>query len=277
MLEADLSLILTMATVALAAGFLDAIAGGGGLITLPALLVAGIEPVAAIATNKLQASCASVSATVSFARKGLLSWRTALPMAGASFIAGCTGALIAGLLPSGLLEKVIPPLLIMVACYFAFVRTPGNAGTAPNCSALVFGAVAVPAIGFYDGVFGPGTGSFFLIAFVALMGQGLMQALSSSKLMNASCNVGALFVFSMTGKILWPLALAMAVGAFLGAQLGARCAMRFGPGLVRPLLITVCLAMAAKLLLGGATTPGAEQPLVESEGPSMTAVSSSET
>ncbi|EIK93846.1 hypothetical protein PMM47T1_24760 [Pseudomonas sp. M47T1] len=274
MLEIELGLILTMAAVALAAGFLDAIAGGGGLITLPALLVAGIEPVAALATNKLQASCASVSATVSFARKGLFPWRSSLPMAGMSFIAGGAGALAAGLLPSGTLEKVIPPLLIAVAVYFALVRTPGNAERAPRCNAWLFGALAVPLIGFYDGLFGPGTGSFFLVAFVVLLGQGLMRALSSSKLMNASCNVGSLLVFSMTGKIVWPLALAMAIGALIGAQLGARCAMRFGPGLVRPLLVTVCVAMAAKLLFFATPPPATLPPLTDSNRVSITALSS---
>lgn len=274
MFEVELTLILTMTAVALAAGFLDAIAGGGGLITLPALLVAGIEPVAALATNKLQASCASVSATVSFARKGLLAWRTALPMAAGSFLAGGAGALAAALLPNGTLEKVIPPLLIGVAIYFAFVRTPDNVERRPRCSTLLFGAVAVPAIGFYDGVFGPGTGSFFLVAFVLLMGQGLMRALSSSKFMNASCNVGSLLVFSMTGKIIWPLALAMAIGAIIGAQLGARCAIRFGTGLVRPLLIGVCMAMAVKLLIFNAPPPTALTPRTESQSASVEPVSS---
>lgn len=274
MFEMELSLLLIMAAVALAAGFLDAIAGGGGLVSLPALLVAGIEPVAAIATNKVQASCASVSATVSFVRKGLLPWRDALPMACVSFMAGGAGAFAAGLIPSGTLDKVIPPLLIVVGVYFALVRTPGNAERPPRCSALIFGAMAVPAIGFYDGLFGPGTGSFFLVAFVVLMGQGLMRALSSSKLMNASCNVGSLLVFSMTGKIIWPLAFAMAVGAFVGAQLGARCAMRFGPGLVRPLLVTVCMAMAVKLLFFGAPMPASLPPVTEGKSASITAVSS---
>jgi len=274
MTELDLTLVLTMAAVALAAGFLDAIAGGGGLLTLPALLVAGVEPVAALATNKLQASCASVSATVSFARKGMLAWRPALPMAAGSFLAGGAGALVAALLPSGTLEKVIPPLLIGVAIYFACVRTPDKAERPPRCSALLFGAAVVPAIGFYDGVFGPGTGSFFLVAYVLFMGQSLMRALSNSKLMNASCNVGSLVVFSMTGKIIWPLALVMAIGAIVGAQLGARCAVRFGPGLVRPLLISVCMAMAVKLLFFSAPTSPELAPLTESHSASTEPVSS---
>lgn len=259
-MELELSLILLLACVAFAAGFLDAIAGGGGLVTLPALLVAGLDPLAAIATNKVQSSCASVSATVSFARKGMIEWRSGLPMAALSFLAGGTGALAAGMLPRGALEQIIPVLLVMVAVYFAWARTPDKEARKARMPPLAFALLIVPAIGFYDGIFGPGTGSFFLVAFVMLMGQGLLSAMSSSKLMNAACNLGSLWVFSLTGTILWPLALAMAAGAFIGAHLGARCAIRFGPRLIKPLLITVCLVMAMKLMVGVPSGPSPSPP-----------------
>ncbi len=265
-MELELSLILILACVALAAGFLDAIAGGGGLITLPALLLSGLEPIAAIATNKVQSSCASVSATASFARKGMLDWRAGAPMACLSFAAGGLGAMAAGLLPRGTLEQVAPVLLILVALYFAFAPTPGNEPRGPRLSPPVFALLIVPTIGFYDGIFGPGTGSFFMVAFVLLMGKGLLAAMSSSKLMNAACNLGSLLVFSLTGNIMWPLALAMAAGAFIGAQLGAHCAIRFGPQLIKPLLIIVCLVMALKLLLTN-PSPNLAQPSTIVEHP----------
>jgi uncharacterized membrane protein YfcA len=248
-LEIELSLILIMAGVALLAGFFDAIAGGGGLITLPALLLGGIDPLVAIATNKFQAASATVSATAAFARKGMIEWRSGLPMAAMAFIGGALGALSVNLIPRAVLEALVPVLLIGVAIYFALSPKLSNDERRAKLPAVVFCLTLAPLIGFYDGVFGPGVGSFFMVAFVLVMGQGILRAVCNSKLLNASCNLGSLAVFAMMGNILLPLALAMAVGAFVGAQLGARCAVRFGPRLIKPLLIGVCCLMAGKLLL----------------------------
>lgn len=248
-MEIELSLILIMAGVALLAGFFDAIAGGGGLITLPALLLAGIDPLVAIATNKFQAASATVSATAAFARKGMIEWRSGLPMAAMAFVGGALGALSVNLIPRAVLEALVPVLLIGVAVYFALSPKLNNDERRAKLPVVVFCLTLAPLIGFYDGVFGPGVGSFFMVAFVLVMGQGILRAVCNSKLLNASCNLGSLTVFAMMGNILLPLALAMAVGAFVGAQLGARCAVRFGPRLIKPLLIGVCCLMAGKLLL----------------------------
>lgn len=249
LLEIELSLILAMSAIALLAGFFDAIAGGGGLITLPALLLAGVDPLAAIATNKFQAASATVSATAAFARKGMIEWRSGMPMALMAFIGGALGALSVNLIPRAALEALVPFMLIGVATYFALSPKLSNNERRAKLPVLVFCLTLAPLIGFYDGVFGPGVGSFFMVAFVLVMGQGILRAMCSSKLLNASCNLGALLVFSMMGNILLPLALAMAAGAFLGAQVGARCAVRFGSTLIKPLLIAVCCVMAGKLLL----------------------------
>ncbi|MFF7710378.1 TSUP family transporter [Pseudomonas sp. NPDC007930] len=238
-----------MAGIALAAGFFDAIAGGGGLITLPALLLAGIDPVAALATNKFQAASATVSATAAFARKGMIEWRRGLPMAAMAFLGGAAGALSVNLVPRTLLEALAPALLIAVALYFALSPTLNNQERRARLGAAAFCLTLAPLIGFYDGVFGPGVGSFFMVAFVLVMGQGILRAVCNSKLLNAACNLGALCVFALAGNILWPLALAMGAAALLGAQLGARCAVRFGSRLIKPLLIGVCCVMAAKLLM----------------------------
>nr|WP_314617155.1 TSUP family transporter [uncultured Pseudomonas sp.] len=249
MIELDSTLILTLALVALAAGFFDAIAGGGGLITLPVLFVAGIEPLAAIATNKFQAASATVSATAAFARKGMIDWRRGMPMAAMSFCGGAAGALSASFVPRSVLQGCVPILLILVAIYFAFSPKPNEQVRKAKVSLALFCLAIAPVIGFYDGIFGPGVGSFFMLACMFLLGQHLLQAVCNSKLLNAACNLGALSVFSMSGAIIWPLALAMALCAIIGAQLGARCALYFGPRLVKPLLITVCCLMALKLLL----------------------------
>lgn len=248
LLEPGLELLLVLSAVALLAGFLDAIAGGGGLLTLPALFLAGINPLAAIATNKFQAASATVSATAAFARKGLIDWRSGLPMALMSFVGGAVGALSISLVPSGLLQACVPVLLILVAAWFAFTPKLQDRPRPARIRISLFCLAVAPLIGFYDGIFGPGVGSFFMLACVLLLGQQLMQAVCASKLLNAACNLGALSVFALSGAIIWPLALTMAAAAFVGAQLGARCAVRFGPGLIRPLLVGVCCIMAVKLL-----------------------------
>lgn len=245
----ELELLWMMAAVALAAGFFDAIAGGGGLITLPALLLAGVDPLAAIATNKFQAASATVSATVAFARKGMIEWRTGLPMAAMAFVGGALGALSVNLIPKAVLEALVPVLLLGVALYFALSPKLNNDERRAKLPVVVFCLTLAPVIGFYDGVFGPGVGSFYMVAFVLIMGQGILRAVCNAKLLNASCNLGALLVFAMLGNIILPLALAMGVAAFVGAQLGARCAVRFGSRLIKPLLIGVCCLMAGKLLL----------------------------
>jgi len=159
------------------------------------------------------------------------------------------GALSVSLVPKALLQACVPVLLILVAAYFAFSPKPDDHQRKAKITISLFCLAVAPVIGFYDGVFGPGVGSFFMLACVILLGQPLLQAVCNSKLLNAACNLGALSVFSLSGAIVWPLALAMAGAAFVGAQLGARCAVHFGPKLIKPLLVCVCCIMALKLLL----------------------------
>ncbi|HGG8512103.1 TPA: TSUP family transporter [Neisseria meningitidis] len=242
----DLYIILALGLVAMIAGFIDAIAGGGGLITLPALLLAGIPPVSAIATNKLQAA----AATFSFARKGLIDWKKGLPIAAASFVGGVAGALSVSLVSKDILLAVVPVLLIFVALYFVFSpKLDGSKEGKARMSFFLFGLTVAPLLGFYDGVFGPGVGSFFLIAFIVLLGCKLLNAMSYTKLANVACNLGSLSVFLLHGSIIFPIAATMAVGAFVGANLGARFAVRFGSKLIKPLLIVISISMAVKLLI----------------------------
>lgn len=243
----DAETIGALAAVAFFAGFFDAIAGGGGLITLPALFLAGVEPVSAIATNKFQAASATVSATVTFARKGLIEWREGKYLIPFAMCGGVCGALLVSFFSKKWLEASVPVLLIMVAAYFIFVPQPASQARKARISIFLFSMTVAPILGFYDGLFGPGVGSFFMVSFVLLCGLGTMRAVSFTKLGNASCNIGSLLVFITKGSILWPIAITMACASFAGAQLGARCAVRVGPKLVKPMIVVVCCAMAAKL------------------------------
>lgn len=242
-------MVLSLAGVAFLAGFIDAIAGGGGLITLPALFLAGVPPAMALATNKLQASAGSVSATVVFARKGMIEWRTGRILALTAMVGGVSGALLVSSIDRKSLTTIVPILLLLVATFFALAPKLSNEDGKQKISILLFSTTIAPVLGFYDGVFGPGTGSFFMMGFVFLVGLGVLRAMSFTKLANASSNLGALMVFITKGMILWPLALTMAGASFLGAQLGARCAVRVGVRLIKPMLIIMCCSMATKLFM----------------------------
>lgn len=246
----DLYILLALGFVAMVAGFIDAIAGGGGLITLPALLIAGIPPVSAIATNKLQAAAATLSATISFARKGLIDWKKGMPIAIMSFLGGITGAISVNLIPKHILLAIVPILLICVAIYFIFSpKLDESREGQAKISYFLFGLIIAPVLGFYDGVFGPGVGSFFLIAFILLLGCKLLNAMSYTKLANVACNLGSLSVFLFYGAIIFPIAITMAIGAYIGANLGAKFAVKFGSKLIKPLLIIISISMALKLLM----------------------------
>ncbi|MFD2251245.1 hypothetical protein FHS82_000397 [Pseudochelatococcus lubricantis] len=242
-------MVAVLAAVGVVAGFIDAIAGGGGLLTVPALLSAGLDPVAALATNKLQSSFGSFSAALTFARAGKMNWREAAPMAGASFAGAVAGASLIKAMPANLLAGIMPLLLIAVAIYFmASPRVSAEEGRA-RVSPRTFTFTVALGVGFYDGCFGPGTGSFFMIGFVSLLGLSIMRAVAHTKLLNFASNIGALLFFAFTGGIHLIIGVAMGLGQYAGARLGARMALRNGARIIRPLLVTVSCAMAARLLL----------------------------
>lgn len=244
----DAGLLATMFAVAAIAGAFDAIAGGGGLLTVPALLLTGMSPVAALGTNKLQGAVSAISATSAFARRGLIDWKTALPVAACAAVAGLAGALCASVLSPRFLAALVPILLIVIALYFGFSRGIKGEDAPPRLTVPLFAFCVAPVVGFYDGIFGPGAGAFYMVAFVTLLGYGALKATAHTKLANAASNLGSLSLFILKGAVVWPVGLAMAVGAFLGAQIGSRLAMRFGARLIRPLLVAMSCAMAVKLL-----------------------------
>lgn len=232
---------------AVAAGFIDAIAGGGGLITIPALLAAGVAPVAAIATNKVQGSFGTAAATWTFWRKGridfaLLKWPLIAAVVGAVL-----GAITVSFVDTAWLMVLLPVLLIGIAVYFLVGPKASDEDVHARLTPFAFGAVA-GGIGFYDGFFGPGAGSFYALALVTLLGMGLTKATAHTKALNFASNLISVIVFAIGGHVLWAVGLIMAVGQVLGGWLGSHAAMRFGPRLIRPLLVVICLGMVAKLL-----------------------------
>jgi uncharacterized membrane protein YfcA len=239
-------IFLLLVCAALVAGFVDAIAGGGGLITVPALALAGLDPVAAVATNKVQSSFGSGSAMIAFARAGYLD-RSALPIPVACIVGGTAGAALLVHVPRGAVEIALPFVLIAVALYFALSPAISDADAAPRMPRTAFICVVLPVIAAYDGIFGPGAGSFYTLAFITLLGYGVSRATAHTKLANFASNIAGLATLAFSGHIYWTVGLAMGVAALAGATIGAHTTMRIGARIVRPMVITVCIALAIKL------------------------------
>jgi uncharacterized membrane protein YfcA len=249
MADPGLAEIAFLAAVALAAGTIDAVAGGGGLLTVPALLSVGLPPHAAIATNKGQSVFGSFAALVRFTRAGLVDGRRARLMFPLGVAGSVAGALLVLAIPPATLRPVIVVLLPAVAVFVGFRRPPAarleDAPPRPHETALA--GIAALAIGAYDGFFGPGTGTFLIGAFVGLLGHGLARASAEAKVVNFASNLAAVLLFAARGAVAWRVALPMAAAQLAGGWLGAHLAVRRGDALIRRAVVGVALAAAAKL------------------------------
>ena len=244
------SVLVFVLAAALAAGWVDAVVGGGGLVQLPALLlVPGLAPVQALATNKLASVFGTTTSAVTYQRRVHPDLRTALPMAAVALVASSGGASVAALLPAAVFKPVIVVALVGIALFTALRPALGqvtvlrHSGRRHHGTALAVGA----AVGFYDGVLGPGTGSFLVFALVALLGYDFLSASAKAKIVNVATNLGALLVFVPHGSVVWGLGLAMAAANTLGGYLGSRTATTRGTGFVRAVFLVVVTALIARL------------------------------
>lgn len=245
----DLTILVALGFVGLLAGFVDAIAGGGGLIALPVLLSVGIPPVTAFGTNKLQSVVGTAIAAFTYWRKGFVSLQLlaiAIPL---TFVGSFLGALAVKSIDTTVLQYAVPVALIAVALYFAFAPKLTDEDSQARLSTVIFVPVMGFAIGFYDGILGPGTGSFLTLGFVTLFGFGVTRAAGHTKVLNLTSNIGALALFIPSGNVVLPVAVAMIIGQIVGGYLGALTGIRFGAKLIRPLVVVVSIALAAKLLM----------------------------
>jgi uncharacterized membrane protein YfcA len=247
----EMPVLVALGFAGLAAGFVDAVAGGGGLIGIPALLLAGVPPVSALATNKLQGVVGTAVAAVTYWRKGFVDLKALLPAIFATLAGGVLGALLVRQIDTSLLRALVPVALIAIAGYFLFAPNLSDADRTRRLNFAVFVPLMGFGFGFYDGLFGPGTGSFFTIGFVTLFGLGILRASGHTKVLNFTSNFAALLVFVPAGDVLWPAAIAMAIGQVMGGYIGARAGIRFGAKLIRPVVVVVSALMALRLLFGG--------------------------
>lgn len=235
---------------AFAAGWIDAVVGGGGLLQLPVLLlIPGIAPVQALATNKLASVFGTATSSVTYYRRAKPDIRTALPMAGIALAGSFGGAAVATVLPSAAFKPIIVIALLAVAIFTVFRPELGAATKlrfAGHRHHIMAGAAGL-VIGFYDGMIGPGTGTFLVITLVALMGYDFLQASAKAKIVNLATNVGALLLFIPHGSVLWLLGGILAVANVAGSYLGSRMAISRGTKFIRVVFLIVVVALIAKL------------------------------
>lgn len=227
---------------ALIAGFVDTLAGGGGLITLPALLIAQVPPLAALATNKLQAASGTLTASLRMLQSGLVRWPEVRGLFLFSLLGSALGTLLVQQLDTGALELVIPVVLIVIAGYYLLVRNVD--AREPRIRERTYRQYVASGIGFYDGFFGPGTGSLFAFTRNALCGDGLIDATARAKIMNFASNAVSLVLFALGGHMLWLAGGVMILGQIIGATLASRLIVRGQVAWIRPTLVTVCILMA---------------------------------
>ena len=234
--------------IAMLAGFIDSIAGGGGLLTVPSLLAAGLSPAQALATNKLQSVGGSFSASLYFIRRGAVNLNEQWLNIAMTLLGSVLGAILIQRLQADFLRQMLPLFLIAIGLWFLLMPRLGEVDRARRLHGLAFALVGGGAVGFYDGFFGPGAGSFYALAFVTLCGYNLAKATAHAKVLNFTSNLGSLLFFMFGGKVVWGTGLIMMLGAFCGARLGARLVLSRGQKLIRPMVVIVSAVMSTKLL-----------------------------
>ncbi len=233
--------------VALLAGLVDAIAGGGGLLTVPALLATGLPTPVVFGTNKGAAVFGSGAALLRFWRARLVDTQRARVLFPLGFIGSLAGAGLLTWLDPAVLKPLVLVLLVGAALTVALVRPPQTRSGVVTRSAGLKAALLALVVGAYDGFFGPGTGTFLIIGFVVLLHTSLQEASASAKVVNFASNLAAMLLLAAKGLVLWKVSLPMAAGQFIGGTLGAQLAVKRGDTLVRRVVVGVSLALVMKL------------------------------
>jgi uncharacterized membrane protein YfcA len=242
--------LLIVMLASLLAGFVDSVVGGGGLILIPALFAVfpTAQPATLFGTNKGAAIWGTAFASWQFARRVELRWAALLPAVGAGFVAAFAGAWLVTVVPPDFLRRLLPGILLVVLVYTLYKKDLGRIH-APRFSGVneAWVAAAIGAlIGFYDGFFGPGTGSFLVFLFVRVLGYDFLSAAASAKLVNTATNVAALILFTLKGHVWWHFVLLMALANVLGSLLGTHMALKHGTDFVRTFFIVVVSALILK-------------------------------
>ena len=234
--------------VGVVAGFLDTLVGGGGLLAVPALLLSGIPPIYVLGTNKFQGSMGTGIATFLLFRKKKLDWNSVKNLMFASFIGSIVGGVIIQFVDTQFLSFVIPIVLVFIAIYFIISPKPKSTvgNSKPNKKFELF---AVPVVGFYDGMFGPGAGSFFAMTGVMLKKLEIIQATILAKPLNFASNIAGFIVFFSFGHIAFLIGLLMMMGQMIGAFFGTHYLLKANPLIIRLLIVIISISMLIKYML----------------------------
>jgi uncharacterized protein len=230
------------------AGWIDAIAGGGGMVTVPLLLAIGVPPPMVLGTNKFQAMFGSFTAARHYVRSDVVDTRDALPGIAWTFIGSAAGTLAVQQIDPAVLNVIIPFLLLAIAVMMLVSPDLGGSAHRARMTRAAFYTVAGLALGFYDGFFGPGVGSFWAIAFVLGLGFDLRKATGYTKVMNFTSNIVSFVVFAIGGFVLWLPGVVMAAGQITGARLGSGMVVKRGTRFIRPVFIAIVILTTLKLL-----------------------------
>ena len=248
-MDFGLSTLCILFILGILAGLVEASAGGSGLISIPAILFLGFRPIEAIATSKFQYAFGAITAIARFSKAGLIEWRKFAPMLGGSVLAGGLGADVLSSISSSAIGLIIPILLIVAAVYFMFSPRISDEVSNPRIGLFVFGAAIVPLIAFYDGFFGVGSASLYMTAFILLLGMDVRSATASTKLIDFASGAAALAVLAFKGHVLLLPGIALGAGQVVGAYFGASLVLRFGARWVKPVIVTVTIALSIDLIV----------------------------
>jgi len=248
-MELSIDLVLILFMTGLAAGFVDSIAGGGGLLTMPVLLWTGMPPAVALGTNKLQGAIGTLTSSFHYYRKGHIPLKSAFLSVITAFIGSAIGTFTIRQFDTVVLSALLPLLLMLFAVYFLFSPRITDVDSHQRLSKYSFALTAGLGVGFYDGFFGPGAGAFYVVAYVTLLGYGIVKATAHTKLLNFSSNISALLFFQLAGLVVWQTGLIMGLGQIIGSYIGSHLTIKHGVQLVKPMLIAVSAIMSVKLLI----------------------------
>lgn len=243
-----LEIFLFLFAVGFVSGLVDSIAGGGGLIALPALLFLNVPPQIALGTNKLQGTFGTLSAAWNYTRNGQATLRDALPGVLCTLLGASMGAWLVQLLDPSFIKPLIPILLLFVFFYMLFTKQLGVQDRKPRMGLSPFYLLFGLLLGFYDGFFGPGTGSFWTMAFMLFAGFNITKATGHTKIMNFTSNIVALIWFILGGNVCYSIGLTMAGGQVIGARVGSSFAMKNGAKVIRPIFMTVVFLTIIRLV-----------------------------
>ncbi len=247
-IDYNFALIAGLAAVGFLAGLVDSIAGGGGLLSVPALLASGLPPVMVLGTNKVQSSLGTAIATWRYHRAGIIQWRALAPAIALTAIGSALGTWLVQVIQIATLKLVIPVLMLGAIAYFVLSPRMTDADAHQRISLTGYAMIA-GAIGFYDGFFGPGTGSFLAASLVGLVGMGLSRATGHTKALNLTSNIISAAILIHAGQVAWLIALPMGLMNICGAWVGSHMALRHGAAIIRPLLVLVSIGLTIKILL----------------------------